>query len=375
MKEILPMAGSDAICCETAQKVPPRLPSLEQPFISGSTNTPVGDVPKVDASLTWTDRMGSYKARWGIDRMHYHIEPGIYALGNPDENSRVLVTANYKMSFDRLREALPGKDFWILVLDTNGINVWCAAGKGTFGTQNLIQTIQSSGLAQIVKHRDLIVPQLGGPGIAAHLVKKRSGFKVIYGPIRAIDLIPFLGNGLKATPEMRKKTFTTWERTVLIPIEIVASLKAAIIIIPILMIIGGLLGPTTFGSDVGRYGLLVGLAILLSILAGAVLTPLLLPWIPGRAFSIKGLVMGLLVAIVMSLFWINDFSSLSGRAEIISWFLIISTPAMYMAMNFTGSSTYTSLSGVKKEMRWAVPVEIGMSVIGLGLWIWAVVAA
>ena len=133
--------------------------------------------------------------------------------------------------------------------------------------------------------------------------------------------------------------------------------------------------PTTFGSDVGSYGLLVGLAILLSILAGAVLTPLLLPWIPGRAFSIKGLVMGLLVAVVMSLFWLNDFSSLSGKLEMTSWFFIVSAPAMYMAMNFTGSSTYTSLSGVKKEMRWAVPVEIGMGVIGLGLWIWAVVAA
>ena len=66
--------------------------------------------------------------------MSYTVDPGLYALGKPDDSSPVLVTANYKMSFDRLREALPERDAWILVLDTKGVNVWCAAGKGTFGT-------------------------------------------------------------------------------------------------------------------------------------------------------------------------------------------------------------------------------------------------
>lgn len=66
--------------------------------------------------------------------MGYTIDPGLYALGNPDESSPVLVTANYKLTFDRLRQSLPKLDAWVLVLDTKGINVWCAAGKGTFGT-------------------------------------------------------------------------------------------------------------------------------------------------------------------------------------------------------------------------------------------------
>jgi acetyl-CoA decarbonylase/synthase complex subunit gamma len=37
-------------------------------------------------------------------------------------------------------------------------------------------------------------------------------------------------------------------------------------------------------------------------------------------------------------------------------------------MNFTGASTYTSLSGVKREMRWALPLEIAAGIIGLCLW-------
>jgi hypothetical protein len=53
--------------------------------------------------------------------------------------------------------------------------------------------------------------------------------------------------------------------------------------------------------------------------------------------------------------------------EILSWFLIISGISSFMAMNFTGASTYTSLSGVKKEMKIAVPVQISFAVIGLVL--------
>jgi len=78
--------------------------------------------------------------------MHYMVDAGLYALGQPNHSSPVFVTANYKMSFDRLRQAVPDRNAWILVLDTKGINVWCAAGKGTFGTEELVSRIKTSGL-------------------------------------------------------------------------------------------------------------------------------------------------------------------------------------------------------------------------------------
>jgi hypothetical protein len=345
------------------------LPSLKQPFVIGSIQTPIGPVPQVSSSLVWADRLGTYKARWGIDRMHYTIEPGLYALGKPDEQSPVLVTANYKMSFDKLREALPGRDMWILVLDTKGINVWCASGKGTFGTMELVGRIESSGLSQIVLHRELILPQLSGPGVAAHHVKKLSGFKIIYGPIRAIDLSGFLDNGLKATPEMRLKTFTTWERMVLIPMELVGALKGGMIVIPILFLLA-LLGKSGEGwTNALSHGLFSIWAMLTAILTGAVLTPLLLPWLPGRAFSVKGLSLGVLFAIILLAFHWGDWITRTGRFEIMAWLLLIPAISAYLAMNFTGASTYTSLSGVKKEMRWALPLEMGAGIVGLGLWL------
>ncbi len=180
-------------------------PDLNQPFIVGSVQTPVGGVPKISSDLRWADHWGTIKARWGVGRMHYTVDPGLYAFGEPDDQSPVLVTANYKMSFDRLREALLNRKAWILVLDTKGINVWCAAGKGTFGTDELVRRVEFSGLNQVVSHRQLILPQLSGPGVAAYQVQKRIGFKVIFGPIRAVDLPAFLDAGLKATPKNAAK--------------------------------------------------------------------------------------------------------------------------------------------------------------------------
>ena len=335
----------------------------------GSIKTKAGEVARVSSTLRFGDHWGTFKARWGIGRMNCRVDPGLYAIGNPNERSPVLVTANYKMSFDKLREAVPGRDAWILVLDTRGINVWCAAGKGTFGTAELVARIESSGLSQVVSHREMILPQLAGPGVSAHLVKKLSGFKVVYGPIRAIDLPIFLEGGLRATPDMRLKTFTIWERTVLIPVELVGALKWALIVAPVFFLVDSIWGAGGFSANAQRQGVYSVLAILMAIFSGAVLTPLLLPWVPGRAFSFKGLILGIVTTLFFVVSRWGNWDAWSLRLETAAWFFLIPAISAYLAMNFTGSSTYTSLSGVKKEMHWALPLQIGGGILGLVLWI------
>ena len=350
-------------------------PSPEQPFVTGTLETAVGPVPRVSSALTRSDRWGGIKVRWGLGRMCYTVEPGLYALGSPDSRSPVLVTANYKLSFDRVRAAVPDRDAWILVLDTRGINVWCAAGKGTFGTEEIVRRVALSGLGRLVTHGELIVPQLAGPGVAAHLVKRWSGFKVIYGPVRAEDLPAFLDQGCKATREMRCKTFALGERAVLIPVELVSAAKWAFIIAPILALLGGLGGPHDFWTDVVSRGVPCAGVLLLGVLTGAVITPLLLPWLPGRAFTVKGLWAGSAVGLLFVLFVGRDWAAWSGRLESAAWIFLLSAVSAFLAMNFTGASTYTSLSGVRKEMRWAVPVEIFMGVMGVSLWLGVQLAA
>lgn len=345
------------------------LPGLNQAFVVGSVESPIGPVPQVSSALTWQDHWGTIKARWGVGRMEYTIEPGLYALGNPNSKSKALVTANYKMSFDRLREALPGRDLWILVLDTAGINVWCAAGKGTFGTEELLRRMVLSGLTRVVSHRELILPQLSGPGVAAYKIKKLSGFRIHYGPIRAADLPAYLDAGLKATPEMRLKTFSLRERIVLIPIELMAAFKVSLLILFAFFLLGGLGGPAGYWTNAMNYGMFAVIAILTAILAGAVLTPVLLPIIPGRAFSLKGFIIGMIAALFLMVLRNPDLAIWQGRFETLAWLLLVPALAAYLAMNFTGASTYTSLSGVKKEMRLALPLEIGAGIGGIGLWL------
>ncbi len=341
---------------------------MKQPFIAGSVETPVGVVPKISSHLSGSDHWGTIKARWGVGRMHYTLDPGLYALGEPDDQSPVLVTANYKMSFDRLREALPNREAWILVLDTKGINVWCAAGKGTFGTNELVRRVEFSGLKQVVSHRQLILPQLAGPGVAAYKVKKRTGFKVIFGPIRAVDLPVFLDAGLKATPEMREKTFTVRERLVLIPVELVSALKWYLLILPAFFFLGGLGVSSGFWNNALNHGLFAVLNLLAALSAGAVLTPVLLPWLTGRAFSQKGAIMGMIMTLAVFVFSTAYLHLKIEFLEILAWFFLTPALSAYLAMNFTGASTFTSLSGVRKEMRWAVPFEIAGGAVGLILW-------
>lgn len=362
---VLPMAPA---CCGT-EDIPAQAPRNDQPFVEGIHASPRGDIPRVTSQLRSADRRGTIKARLGVGRMHYAIDPGLYALGSPDEKSPVLVSANYKMSFDCLRSALTGRSAWILVLDTKGINVWCAAGKGTFGTSELVHRIQASGLKDIVTHRTVILPQLGAPGVAAHAVKELSSFSVQYGPIRARDLGAYLDAGLKATLQMRRMTFPLRDRAVLIPIELSEVLRAALIVVPVMFIASGFFGQGGFTDNLASDGLFTILALGLSILAGAVLMPLLLPYLPGRAFAAKGFAIGAATALLLIAGWGFDLSTWRGVLQAGAWIMIPAAIAGYLAMNFTGASTYTSLSGVKREMRWAVPLEIGTVAAGLVMWI------
>lgn len=335
----------------------------------GSVDTAAGDIPLVNPQLTFADRLGSYKARWGIGRMSYRIEPGLYGAGNPTRDSVVFVSANYKMSFDRLRSHLGGIDCWILVLDTKGVNVWCSAGKGTFGTDEIERKIRETRLAEVVSHRKLILPQLSATGVSAHKLREQSGFHVIYGPVRAEDIPAFLRAGKKATLEMRKVEFGFRDRAALIPNELVQSAKYLLLIVIGLLILSGLGRDLYSPGRILHYGVASAIFVCAAYLFGTAIPPLVLPYLPGRAFSLKGAWVGLALAAVAGLYMRAHPDSYRGALSALAWLFIIPAIASFMAMNFTGCSTYTSLSGVKKEMRVAVPAQISLAVLGLGLWI------
>jgi acetyl-CoA decarbonylase/synthase complex subunit gamma len=302
-------------------------------------------------------------------RTDYSVPPGLYAVGDPSEQSPVFVSANYKMSFDRLRSVLTGRDAWVLVLDTKGINVWCAAGKGSFGTDEIIARVEASGLAGVVTHRTLVLPQLGAPGVSAHEVRKHCGFRVVYGPVRAEDLPGFLDAGMKATPDMRRVRFGLLDRVVLIPVELVGGAKYAAIMALAFLVLGGL-GRHGFSFSNMRTTGTEGAALLLgTFLWSVVLGPIVLPWLPGRAFSLKGAVLGLALAAAVWAVGVTGGPDAGSWLPVAAWWLMVPALSSFVLMNFTGATTFTSMSGVMHEMRRAVPVQIGAFGIGLVLWI------
>ncbi len=305
-----------------------------------------GAIATVSTQLTMKDILGAWKVRWSIGRMSYKVEPGLYAVGKPDSTSPVLVSANYKLTFDSLRQELAGLDCWLLILDTRGVNVWCAAGKGTFGTDELIKRISLAGLSDVVTHRKLILPQLGAVGVSAHEVAKQSGFTVEYGPVRANDIKVYLASGNQATEEMRQVRFTLYDRLVLTPVEFITAARKA------LLIFGGLFIINLFAAR--PFGLADFVALMGAVVTGTVLTPVLLPWIPGRAFSWKGWLLGLLWTLFIC--WQNKWFCSETWMLAAGYLLLLPSISAYLAMNFTGSSTYTSFSGVTKEMRKAIPL-------------------
>lgn len=311
------------------------------------------DIKATSSELTSSDRFDHFKARFGYKRMDHLVAPGLYSLGSPTKGSPVLVTANYTLSFDALRSSLKGLDCYIMVINTYGINVWCAAGKGTFGTDEVVNRIELTGLADVVSHRELILPQLGAPGVSAHQVKKRSGFNVRYGPVRAVDLPEYLRNG--ATAKMRKVTFTLRERAEVVPVELVASMLPMVIIALALFFLGG-----AWAS----------LAVVMTVVTGAILVPLLLPILPGKDLTVKGLFAGTIMALLITATqgtlssWAFDARSVSYAVVLI---LLMSPWVGYLALNFTGSTTFTSRTGVKKEIFTYLPILATLFVVGAGL--------
>lgn len=248
-----------------------------------------GTIGALDTRLGWRDVTGGWLVRWGIGRMRYRVDPGLYRVGAPDRRSPVLVTANYKLTVDTLRQALAGQNVWVLVLDTAGVNVWCAAAKGTFGTSELVRRIEVTDLAGTVDHRRVVVPQLGAVGVAAHDVKRAAGFTVAFGPVRARDIPAYLADRMRATEAMRRIRFTWWDRVVLAPIELVSVAGPALAGVLALTALHVIVLGHSFAQ-----GVLAFTPFLVAILTGGVLAPSLLPWLPFRSFALKGASLGII---------------------------------------------------------------------------------
>jgi hypothetical protein len=360
------MEQSDRNCCAKGaspasdrQKL-----SLDADWLDGQVESGAGPIPRLRTRLGWSDILGNTMVRCNIRRMNYSIPPGLYAVGTPTCGSPVLVTANYKLTVDHLRKQIEGLSVWVLVLDTKGVNVWCAAGKGTFSTEEILRCLEEYHVADATCMRLLILPQLGAPGVSAHTVKTQSGFLVKYGPVLASDLPPVILEGAPVTPGMRRVNFGWRDRVAVMPIELIQSIKPTL---GMMLLFGVVLWIVSLFSGVTDVRLPVASVkwFALTWIMTGVFMAVCMPILPGRAFSIKGAWIGVGVSIAASGLGIAVWGSLPETLYSIGMTSATIAWAAFLALQYTGTSTFTSQTGVKRELRTAVPLQIIFIAIGL----------
>ncbi len=345
--------ASGCACARRRMEVLPgykELPTKPE-YVTGYVRSGPRSIPIVSTKLSRKDRLGALRVRWGFGRDRYTVTPGLYAVGSPDRTSPILVTANYKLSFDALRRGLGGISAWILVLDTKGVNVWCAAGKGTFGTAELLDKIARLRLGDIVSHNVLVLPQLGATGVSAPEIARLARFRVVWGPVRASDIPAFLADGMRKSDRMRSVEFSLADRMRIAPVELVHAW-------PFALAGAALAAAAALPPDAGYGKRLVwtAAALLGSVLAGSLLFPALLPILPTRAFSVKGAILGAVWSGACAFGAVGVGAGWAVGAALI----LVGTPVCaFIAMNFTGCSTFTSQPGAQLEVeRGVVPMAI-----------------
>jgi len=272
------------------------------------------------------------------------FKPGLYAIGNPDRRSPALVTGNFDLTVRRVVRALDGKvDCWLLVADSAGINVWCAAGGGYFTAEKVIAAFKIYRLAEVVDHHALILPQLCANGVDGWKIRRETGWGVHWGPVKAEDIPPYLRAHRKKTEDMRRVDFPLRDRLEMVTVTL--GFYALMILLPVFIWWRPVFWPVTAA--------LVGLSYFYAVVH---------PWLPGKD--------GLWKSIPLSLIALGGlllYSSLVAQlpaSQLVNW-----------SIGLIGLSVFTGgeLQGMSPLMRgeqanW-LPEVVIFAVLGLVYWL------
>jgi len=161
---------------------------------------------------------------------------GLVRVGDPGPQSPVLLTGNYTLTVRRLRRALENVDAWLLVADSKGVNVWCAAGGGHLTHHDVISVLRTSGIDNLVSRRELILPQLAATGVERRPIEEATGWTTEWGPARLEDLPAVLERGGGVRGRERRMRFPLWER---LEMAVMWVLPMILIGAPIFGLLGG----------------------------------------------------------------------------------------------------------------------------------------
>lgn len=136
---------------------------------------------------------------------------GLIIIGNPISSSPVLLTGNFRLTVELVKKAVRGLDLYLLIANSKGINVWCAATGGHLNNHSVISVIKTSGVEKLVEHKNIVLPQLAATGIERRVILDKTGWKVHWGPVDAKHIPEYLEK-LSITKEKRVVSFSLYNR-------------------------------------------------------------------------------------------------------------------------------------------------------------------
>ncbi|HEY69949.1 MAG TPA: methyltransferase domain-containing protein [Anaerolineae bacterium] len=268
------------------------------------------------------------------------VRPGLYAVGHPDTTSPVFVSGNFDLSVRRLVRELDGKvDAWLLVADSKGINVWCAAGGGYFTADSVIAAVGSSRIESIVQHRHLILPQLCANGVDADRIRGEIGWQTAWGPVRAEDIPSYLAGG-KKTDAMRWLRFPLVDRLEMVSATL--GLYAIMILIPLLIFWRPLFWPVAIS--------LFGLSYFYGVM---------LPWLPGRDGLVKSIPLALIA--LAGLFAYVTLVNPLPPLRLFHWTIGLTGLSVFVAAELQGMSPF--MRGEQANWGWELLIGIALGLI------------
>jgi 2-polyprenyl-3-methyl-5-hydroxy-6-metoxy-1,4-benzoquinol methylase len=277
-----------------------------------------------------------------VDRVP--IEPGIYQSGNPNEKSPIIVTANYEFTYIKVMRDLKGLDAWVLCVDSNGINVWCAARGNDFGNKQLLEVVEATEIKSITQRKTLLLPQLSAGGVAIPQLPKNSGsfpFRVRYGPVWSKQIPQFLEENPAQKPDrMKLAKFTLYHR-IRASLTHISFLFRKIFILPLIVLVL-LLPIITWFNKLWWVGELA-----LWIITANIVVALFFPISRfTRRFIFKGILFGVINIFLLgglSFLIHNDIYYVLWQLGFYFWITFFST------MSFSGYSMATSPREIQEE--------------------------
>jgi len=273
------------------------------------------------------------------------FRPGLYRIGRPGPEAPLLATSNYRLTVNLVRKHLAGRDAWLLIADTRGVNVWCSAGEGTFSAREIAVTLAASQAERRLTRREMILPKLCLNGVNRREVKERSGFRGLIGPVYARDLPAYLDHDLEKTPAMEQVHFNFWDRMWIgVPFTLLLVLVPGVLALGL----GRWIRPT-----LPLWFALAGMLIAASY-----------TWLPTRRHLVKGLILGALLAAGAVIYLLQQHAP--GLSIARSAILLLALE-LFVTADFSGSTPVSNRTLVEQEFKWIYIILVILIVLYFAL--------